>query len=182
MQELSLNVLDVAQNSVTAGATRISITVEENKDDDLLKIIIDDNGCGMTPEQVHKVADPFFTSRTTRKVGLGIPLFKMASELSGGTFSITSRKGVGTEVVATFGRSSIDRMPLGNMCDTICLLIRCNPMIDFVYTYKTQVGSFTLDTREMRGLLEGVPLDTPEVIQFIKQYIEEHTQSIEQGA
>jgi len=132
MQELSLNILDVAQNSVRAGATLTEITVDEQPADDRLTISIRDNGCGMAPEQVRQVTDPFFTTRTTRRVGLGVPLLKMAAELTGGSLEITSEPGRGTSLRAVFGLNHIDRMPLGDIAATICSLVQCNPDIDFL--------------------------------------------------
>ena len=119
MEELSLNILDIAQNSVRAEASQVGITVKELKAIDRMIITITDNGCGRTREQVAHVEDPFFTTRTTRKVGLGVPFFKMAALMTGGDFSIRSQVGVGTEVEAQFGLSHIDRMPLGNMAETM---------------------------------------------------------------
>ena len=113
MQELSLNVLDVAENSVRANASLVEITVEEDTAADRLAIVIRDNGKGMTPEQVQTVIDPFYTTRTTRKVGLGVPFFRMAAQLSGGDLTIQSQVGAGTTVTATFGLTNIDRMPWG---------------------------------------------------------------------
>lgn len=175
MQELSLNILDVAQNSVRAGATQTYIKVEEQTQADKMIITIQDNGCGMTPEQVEQVVDPFFTTRTTRKVGLGVPFFKMAAELTGGGLSIDSKVGVGTVVTAVFGLSSIDRMPLGDMAATICSLIQCNPNLDFCYIHRVNAKELAADTRQFREVLQGVPLDTPEVIEFIGEYIKENT-------
>ena len=175
MQELSLNVLDVAQNSVRAGASLITILVTEEPDKDLLTIVIGDDGCGMSPSQVRQVQDPFFTTRTTRRVGLGVPLFKMAVEMSGGGLSIQSREGEGTVVTATFGLSHIDRMPLGDINGTVAALIQCNPAIDFVYTRAVGSRAMTLDTREFRQILGDVPLDAPEVSAFIREYLEENT-------
>ena len=136
MEELSLNILDIAQNSVRANATRVDITVAELPAEDRLVITITDNGCGMTPEQVAHVEDPFYTTRTTRKVGLGVPFFKMAALMTGGDFSICSQPGEGTEVRAVFGLTHIDRMPLGNMADTMCILMGCNEQINFSFTYR----------------------------------------------
>lgn len=119
MTEISLNILDVAQNSVRAEASLIEISVNIDSATDRLEIIIRDNGCGMTPEQVESVTDPFFTTRTTRKIGLGIPFFKQSAELTGGSFGIKSEVGKGTETAAVYVLSSIDRMPLGNMTQTI---------------------------------------------------------------
>lgn len=182
MRELSLNVMDVAQNSVRAEATLVFLTVEESDKKDLLSITIADNGKGMTEEQVRQVTDPFFTTRTTRKVGLGVPLFKMSAEQTGGSFSITSKVGEGTTTSAVYVKSHVDMTPLGDINSTVAILIRCNPDIDFVFTHSTDGGSFTLDTRELREVLEGVPLDTPDVAEWIGQYLEEQTQIIYGGA
>ena len=135
MTEISLNILDVAQNSVRADATLIAIRVEVDTVKDLLTVVIKDDGCGMTKEQIKKVEDPFFTTRTTRKVGLGVPFFKMAALSAGGSFEILSTPGEGTTVEAVFGLSHIDRMPLGDINSTIHTLITMNTHIDFVYTY-----------------------------------------------
>ena len=181
LQELSLNILDVAQNSVKAGASLITIAVEEDEQEDLLIIAIGDNGCGMTPQQVDRVTDPFYTTRTTRKVGLGVPFLKMACEMTGGSFDIRSQPGVGTTVTARLGLHNIDRTPLGDVASTVTSLIQCNPDIDFVYSHKTAAGEFAADTREFRQVLEGIPLSAPEVIGFIKEYILEHLNEIQGG-
>ncbi|MEG1501048.1 MAG: ATP-binding protein, partial [Clostridiales bacterium] len=165
MLELSLNILDIAQNSVRAEASLIEISIEENHDSDTLSIMIKDDGYGMDEKQAASVIDPFFTTRTTRAVGLGVPFFKMAAELSGGSFDIKSQKGQGTEVKAVFGLNHIDRMPLGDMTSTVVSLIQCNPNIDFVYTYQLNDKSFVADTRQFREVLEGIPLNSPQVLQ-----------------
>lgn len=179
MQELSLNVLDVAQNSVRANASLICIEVDEQPGDDRLTILISDDGKGMTKEQITQVTDPFFTTRTTRKVGLGVPFFKMAAELTGGDFHIDSQLGRGTTVTASFGLTHIDRMPLGDIASTVCTLVQCNPDIDFVYTQRFGSHSFTADTREFRKTLGDIPLQTPEVIQFIGEFIRENSAEIQ---
>lgn len=181
MTELSLNVLDVAYNSVKAKASLIEITVDADFSSDILSISIKDNGCGMSKEQVMAVEDPFFTTRTTRKVGLGIPFFKQAAEMAQGSFKITSEINVGTEVLATFRLSSIDRMPLGDMTQTMHQLITFNPQIDFLYTYKVNDKSFVLDTREFREVLEGVPFDVPEVSEYIKEYLTENKADVDEN-
>ena len=181
MRELSLNVMDVAQNSVRAQATLVTLTVEESDKNDSLSITIEDNGCGMTEEQVSQVIDPFFTTRTTRKVGLGVPLFKMSAEQTGGTFSITSEVGKGTKTFAGYVKSHVDMTPLGDINSTVSILIQCNPDIDFVFIHSTDNGSFTLDTRELREVLGGVSLDTPDVLEWIKGYLEEQTEIIYGG-
>ena len=129
MTEISLNILDVAENSTKAGAALVTITVDADFEADQLTVSIEDNGCGMTPEQVERVTDPFFTSRTTRKVGLGVPFFKYAAESTGGSFQIESTIGVGTTVTATFTLSHIDRMPLGDINSTIHTLVVYHPEI-----------------------------------------------------
>lgn len=183
MRELSLNVMDVAQNSITANATLITITVIESDKDDYLDITIEDNGKGMTGEQVQNVIDPFFTTRTTRKVGLGIPLFKMAAEQTGGSFTIESTVGVGTKLTAHFVKSSVDMTPLGDINSTVKILIQCNPQLDFLFTHCTDCGEFTLDTRELREILgEDVPLDTPDVLMWIDGFLSEQTNIIYGGA
>lgn len=174
MQELSLNILDIAQNSVKANATLIEITVEEQAEQDLLVITVKDNGCGMSPELVKKATDPFFTTRTTRKVGLGLPFFKMAAESAGGNFEIDSRPGEGTVVKATFALGHIDRMPLGNVSETFASLVQCSPNIDFVLTCICDGRKFALDTRKLRETLEDVPIDNPQIIRFIKDYVKEN--------
>lgn len=181
MTELSLNVLDVAENSTRAGAGLVEISVRISEAENRLRIVIKDDGCGMTEEQVARVIDPFYTSRSTRKVGLGVPFFREAALLTGGSFDIASTPGKGTCVTAVFLLDSIDRMPLGDMSATIHNLIVFHPQTDFVYTYQFDQQSFTLDTRQMKEILEEVSLDRPEVSTFIKSYLEENHMEANQG-
>lgn len=178
MRELSLNVLDIAQNSISAGATLIEIEIREDTAGRLLTIRIADDGCGMTPEKLKSVADPFYTTRTTRKVGMGIPLFRMAAEMTGGGFEITSEPGKGTTVTALFHTDHVDFIPLGDICSTVTMLICMNPGLDFRYCRQKDEKEFTMDTRELRQMLDGVPLDTPEVREWIQGYLMEQTQMI----
>jgi hypothetical protein len=165
--------MDVAQNSVSAGAGLIGIDVIENKD--TLLIQISDNGRGMSPEQVNSVTDPFFTTRTTRDVGLGVPLFKLAAEQTGGGLTVTSEQGKGTVVRASFNTGHIDMTPLGDINETIVLLITCNPEIDFVYIREKGGKRFTLDTREVRGVLgEDIPLSEPDVAAWLRDWLKEN--------
>lgn len=182
MPEISLNVLDVAENSTRAGASLVRITVDADFGKDRLTIIIADDGCGMTPEQAEHVTDPFYTSRTTRKVGLGVPFFKYAAESTGGSFSIDSKLGIGTTVTAVFVLSHIDRMPLGDITSTIHTLVVYHPETDFLYRYCYDGNSFTLDTREFREILGDVPFDTPEISQYIKDYLTENKLEADGGA
>ena len=182
MTEISLNVLDVAENSTRAGASLVTIEVNVSHPDDTLTVVIKDDGCGMTEEQVQRVIDPFFTTHTTRKVGLGVPFFKLAAESTGGHFHIESEPGVGTTVTAVFGLSHIDRMPLGDITSTIHNLIVYHPDTDFIYIYRYDGAEFTLDTREMREILGGIPLNTPEVAGYILEYLTENKQETDHGA
>lgn len=181
MTELSLNVLDVVQNSIRANANFIEIRIEINSAQDRLTITISDNGCGMTAEQIKKVEDPFYTTRTTRSVGLGVPFFKYAAEITGGTFKITSEPGKGTVVTAEFVLSHIDRMPLGDMTSTIHALVTLNTEIDFLYVYQVDEKSFTLDTRDFREVLGDMPFNVPEVSSYIKDYLRENHLEIDGG-
>ena len=182
MTEISLNILDIAENSTKAGSSLVTILVDADTGADMLKVVIKDDGCGMSEEQLAQVTDPFYTTRTTRKVGLGVPFFKMAAEAAGGSFDIISEVGKGTEVTAVFSLSSVDRMPLGDMTTTIQNLIIYHPDTDFYYRYTYDGESFDLDTRQMREMLGGVPLDTPDVAEFIKEYLEENRKEVDKGA
>lgn len=172
MTELSLNVLDIAQNSVVAGAKLIEITVSINTVADRMIISIKDDGKGMDNEALQKAQDPFFTTRTTRKVGLGVPLFKMSAEMTGGSFRIESRPGEGTLTEAAYAYSHIDRMPLGDMASTISTLVSGNESIDFIFTYQKDSSIFCLDTRELREVMAEIPLSSREVLEFIYNQID----------
>jgi len=182
MTEISLNILDVAENSTKAGASLVTITVDADFGADELTVIIEDDGCGMTPEQVEKVTDPFFTSRTTRKVGLGVPFFKYAAESTGGSFHIESEPGVGTTVTAHFILSHIDRMPLGDINSTIHTLVVYHPQTDFVYHYCYNDKSFTLDTREFKAVLGDIPFSEPEISAYIMEFLTENKLETDGGA
>lgn len=182
MPEIALNILDVAENSIRAMASFIEIEVTIDTVKDTLTVQIKDNGCGMDEEQVQHVLDPFYTTRTTRKVGLGVPFYKQAAELSGGSFSITSKKEHGTIVKAVFGLSHIDRMPLGDINATIYMLVVFNQPIDFYYRYAYDEKSFVLDTRELKEILGDVSFQNIEVSGFIKEYLEENEKEVDGGA
>lgn len=167
MKELSLNILDIAKNSVKAKATLIEIVLEEQ--DGWRRLTIRDDGCGMPPEMVATVTDPFTTSRTTRPVGMGLPLLKLAAEQTGGTLSVKSKQGDGhgTEVTATFAMNHLDCVPLGDYAGTMVTLIQGSPEIDFSFTYRREGGEINLETAQMREILGDVPLDTPEVLTWV---------------
>lgn len=178
MKELALNVLDLTQNSISAHATLIELEVCEDTAADLLRITLADNGCGMTEDQVKRVMDPFYTTRTTRKVGLGVPFFKMAAEMAGGSLSINSEVGKGTKLTATFVLSNVDRMPIGDMEGVVRDLIYMNPDIDFTYRRRIDSKEFFLDTRELKKILGEVPLNSPDVSQWMAEYLKEQIESI----
>jgi len=182
MKELSLHILDIVQNSIGAKASLVEIYINEDVKNDLLIIKIKDNGTGMDAATAQKVMDPFYTTRTTRKVGLGIPLFAQAAESCGGELKIFSEKGKGTEVVATFKLSHIDRAPIGSMADTMVSLIVLCPGVDYVYRHCVGDREFTLDTRQIKKTLEEVPINNPMVVDWIKSYINENLKEINGGA
>lgn len=178
MRELSLNVLDVAQNSVAANAKNIEIEVCKNTTAQTLMIGIYDDGKGMTEAQVCAVRDPFFTTRTTRKVGLGVPLFKMAAEMTGGSLEIESAVGVGTKVKAFFHTDHVDFVPLGDMANTVVTLAAMNETIRFLYRFEMDGRAFTFDTLEIKTILGDVPMNDPAIMNWMTAYINENTQVI----
>ncbi len=184
MKELSLNILDIAENSVRANATLIKIAIVE--DSETLRVTVADDGCGMTPEILENVTNPFCTTRTTRKVGLGIPLLKLQAEQTGGSVTIVSRhEGTfpdthGTETAALFYKNHIDMTPLGDIIATVVTLIQCNPHLDFLFTHMTVNGEVRLDTRELREILGDVPLNTVDVIMWIKENLTEQYAELKQ--
>lgn len=177
MKELSLNILDITENSVKAGATLTEISIEE--DNDRFILTITDDGCGMTEETLKTVTNPFYTTRTTRKVGMGLPLLKLEAELTGGSLEITSKhfsefpEEHGTKVCAVFYKNHIDFTPLGDVVASITTLIQGHPDTDFLFIHKTGDKEIRLDTRELRDILEGVPLNEYEVIKWIEEYLNE---------
>ena len=176
MKELSLNILDVTQNSVTAGADTILISVEVD-DNGWLSFSVEDNGCGMSEDVLKRVTDPFYTTRTTRNVGLGLPLLKLAAEQTGGELRISSSTEEGksgTKLCATFDTKSIDFMPMGDIVSTVCILISGSPEVRFVFKDSTPAGSVSLDTAELREVLGAdISLAEPEVVAWIREYLKE---------
>ena len=183
MDEFSLYVLDITMNSVRAGATEISITLDE--EGDWLTFTVSDNGCGMTEQQLAKLGNPFFTTRKTRNVGFGIPFLKMLAEMTGGEVKITSvhesvSENHGTTTCATFGRNHIDFIPLGDMSDTVKTLIHGSPDIDFTFTHKTERGTVELSTAALREILgEDISLAEPEILMWIEGNLREQYKSLQ---
>lgn len=179
MKELSLHILDIVQNSIKAKAKNITVEIVENTGDDTLTISVTDDGCGMSEEFLANVRDPFTTTRTTRKTGMGISLFEAAAVQTGGGLDITSRLGEGTTLKVWFGLSSIDRAPLGDMAGTMETIIGGAPDIDYIYRHITNKGEFLLDTKELRQMLGSVPLNVPDILSWINGYIEEGLSEIQ---
>lgn len=172
MEDLSLHILDVVENGTAAGATLVEIRITEETAADRLEIRIKDNGRGMDAAMAAAATDPFVTTRTTRRVGLGLPLLKMAAEETGGELALTSEPGVGTEVVASFQSSHIDCKPLGDIAGTMVALIIGNPEIEFVYEYRRNGDLIELDTRELKEQLGGeVPISNPAVLNMIREHL-----------
>ena len=174
MKELSLHILDIIHNSIAADATLIELDLIEDIKEDILKFSIIDNGKGMSEETVKRVIDPFTTSRTTRKVGLGIPMLKAAAELTGGGIDLKSKLGRGTTISAEFGYSSIDRQPLGDMAETILGLITSHQEIDFKYHHRVDDREFDFDTREIKKVLDGVSFSVPDVMLWLAEFLREN--------
>ncbi len=173
-----MNLLDVAENAVAAGATLVRIDLAVDNAARRLRLSITDNGKGMDPALAARVTDPFCTSRTSRKVGLGLPFLKMAAELTGGQLTLESEEGRGTAVTALFCTDHIDMPPLGDTAASVAGLIQCSPDIDFVFTLTGPGGAFCADTREMRPLLGGVSFAEPEVALWLREYLAEHIREI----
>jgi anti-sigma regulatory factor (Ser/Thr protein kinase) len=171
LRELALHILDIAENGITAGADRIEITVDEARSQDRLTIVIRDNGHGMSPEKMRHVTDPFVTTRTSRRVGLGLPLFAAAATRCDGDLQVRSEPGKGTEVTATFRFHHIDRAPLGDVAATIMTLILGNPHIDVIYSHSVDDKSLELDTRDIRRELGDIDLNDPIVMRTITESI-----------
>ncbi len=181
MRDLSLHILDIIQNSVAANASLIEISIHEDVEKDLLKITIKDNGKGMSKEFVKIATDPYTTSRTTRKVGLGIPLLKQNAERTGGSLSITSELGKGTILEATFIPSNIDCLSLGDIAGVIALTVSGNPLINFIYNHNINGNLYTFNTKEVKEILEGISIAEPSVCRYLKEMIQSNLEEIQIG-
>ena len=179
MKDLSQHILDIVQNSIRAKATLIGIEIAENNDDNQLIISITDDGCGMNEEQLQRAIDPFYTSRTTRKVGLGLSLFKQNAEMANGSFGIESELGEGTKVTAIFGLNHLDRPVMGDLVGTLLILFCTLGTVDYIFKHQTPYGTFELDTREIKQTLENVPINHPDVRLFLKEMLKENLEQIQ---
>ncbi|MGI6151692.1 MAG: ATP-binding protein [Christensenellales bacterium] len=183
MRELSLHILDIVQNAIAAGASLVTIEIHEQRDRDLLSISVTDDGCGMPEELRKSVSDPFTTTRSSRKVGLGIPMMKASAIRSGGDLSIRSELGKGTELSATYRLDHIDRPPLGDIAETMITLVAGNPKgPDFVLHYRVDEREYAFDTRPIRSALGEVPLTAAEVLAWMRNHLKEGIQDLHGGA
>lgn len=182
MKDISLHVLDVAQNSISANASSVDILIKELPAWHCLCVIVSDNGKGMDINEAERSLDPFYTTRTTRRVGLGLPLFKAQAEASGGKLEIKTEKDRGTTVMAYFDTSNIDCLPLGRMEDTMATLIFCNPNVDFKYTHIYSDKCFKFDTQEIKRKLGCLSIADLGVIEWIKKHISENIDELYGGA
>ncbi len=178
MRDIASHILDIAGNSIRAKASLVKITVEEMMNDDLFNLSIEDNGEGMDKKTLQQAIDPFFTSRKTRKVGLGIPLLKQNAEAADGELQIYSEPGVGTSLKARFIHSHMDRVPLGDIPMVISLLVSGNVNVDFVYKHSYNGEEMVFDSRQVKNVLDGVEVNHPKVVKYIKQMVEENLQDI----
>ena len=180
MEDISLHILDIAENSIRAEAQTIAITIAKDVKNDLLRVEVADDGKGMDPGILAKVRDPFFTTKG-KKTGLGIPLLTQAAEQTGGNVSIDSAAGRGTRLTVTFRWSHVDRPPIGSMVDTLLTLIAGHPDRDLVYEERSGDAVFRFDTREIKRDLDGVPISAPAALDAIRELLKEHTPVIEKG-
>jgi anti-sigma regulatory factor (Ser/Thr protein kinase) len=180
MEDLSLHILDIAENSIRADARTIAITIAKDVKNDLLRVEVVDDGKGMDPDTLAKVRDPFFTTKG-KKTGLGIPLLAQAAEQSGGNVTIDSAAGRGTRLTVTFRWSHVDRPPIGSMVNTLLALIAGHPDRDFVYEERSGDAVSRFDTREVKQDLDGVPISAPAALDAIRDLLKEHTTLVEKG-
>jgi hypothetical protein len=175
MEDLSLHILDIVENSVAAKADKIEIRISEDKKKDLLSVEVIDNGTGMDKKTVEKALDPFYTSKTVRRFGFGLSLLSEAAKAANGHLSIQSKKGEGTKIKADFQYSHIDRKPLGNMGQTIITLVIGNPGIDLIYVHIRNGQKYSLDTRKIKSQLKENPINSPVGIRMIKEDLKKDT-------
>jgi anti-sigma regulatory factor (Ser/Thr protein kinase) len=171
MKDLSLHILDIAENSIRAGATEVRIKIVEDMKKNLFLIEVGDNGKGMDEEMLKKVHDPFFTTKECKRTGLGIPMLAQSAKECGGDLTIKTEKGKGTVITASFQYDHVDRKPLGDIGSTLIVLIVSNPDIDFIFEHWKDDSRYVLNTGEIRKELDGIPLSTPDVIKIIKDDI-----------
>jgi anti-sigma regulatory factor (Ser/Thr protein kinase) len=176
MEEICAHILDIAANAVTAGAGHIAVSIREDRKNNLLSVSFRDDGKGMDEEMVRRVVDPFFSTKKGKKVGLGIPLLKGTAETCGGAFSLKSKPGEGVDISVSFQLDHPDLPPLGNLKDTIIVLVIGNPDVDFSFSYSVDENTFSLYTGEIREMIGDVPINHPEIVKFLTEFLDEKLQ------
>jgi anti-sigma regulatory factor (Ser/Thr protein kinase) len=182
MLELAEHILDIAENSVRAGAKTVEININEDSANNLLSIEINDDGCGMTKEEIKRAFDPFYTTKKVRRFGLGIPLLTNAAQMAGGDLDLKSEKGKGTRLKATFQLDHLDRQPMGDISATIINLIAGNSFVDFIYKHRHNDQRFSVDTREIRKEIDDLPINHSEILKYIRGVINEGLSEIKPQA
>ena len=182
MEDLSLHVLDIAENSIAAGAGHVEIRVRESRREDRLSIEIFDDGRGMSADMLQKATDPFFTTRSTRRVGLGLSLFEQAAKRAGGEFKIASCPGAGTKVTGVFQYSHVDRQPLGDMDQTILALVVGNPQVELTYLHQAGDSEISFSTREIKAQLGDIPINSPRGISAVRRSLEKVREQVNSSA
>lgn len=178
MRDFAMHIMDIVQNSLTADATKITVDITESVKCNILELVITDNGKGIPEDMLENVTDPYITSRTTRKVGLGLSLLKQHAISTGGGLQINSKAGEGTRVFANFELLHFDRQPMGDVAGTIVLLAAANPDLRFIYEHTTDFGKYTFDTDEVNKMLDGMSISEATVIRFLREMIEENLNKI----
>jgi len=171
MEDISLHILDIAENSISGGASLVKITISGDRAKGLFTVAVEDNGKGIPEDIRSKVLDPFCTTRTTRKVGLGLPLLAQSARETGGDITVKTVNTSGTIVTATFRQSHIDMKPLGDISETLIVLIAGNPHVDFLFSYNKDGNTFSLDTRQIKEELDGFPITSLPVLSFLREYL-----------
>jgi anti-sigma regulatory factor (Ser/Thr protein kinase) len=180
MEDLSLHILDIAENSINAGARNISIVVEEELHLDRLTIEIADDGKGMSAEVAERAADPFYTTRKTRRIGMGLALLKEAAAMANGRLEIRSLPNSGTTIRATFQLNNIDRKPLGNMAETITALLATENQVDILYRHSRGGKSVVFDSKHVQSQLGDILLNSTEALSLVRTYLEQEESSLAQ--
>lgn len=171
MQDIAMSLLDIVQNSLRAKALHVYISIKDSVQDNIISIEVKDDGIGMDETTLKKVTNPFYTSRTTRDVGLGVPLFQASVEATGGKFLIESTKNKGTKIVGEYIKNHIDTPPMGDLVSTMITFIQYDEHIDYVFFYQCDTFEFYLDTSEIKKILDGVPINEPDILVWLKEYI-----------
>jgi hypothetical protein len=178
MEDLALHILDIARNGAEAGATRVEILVDEDPASDTLRIVVTDHGRGMDADTAGRALDPFFTTRQTRVVGLGLPLLRQAAEAAGGGLRVTSEPGAGTRVEALFGLTHLDRAPLGDVETTVLVLMASHPDVDLDWTHRRGDREYSLAAADLRSALDGAPLGSPAGLALLRSAVRHGEQTL----